>query len=210
MMKGKVGLAAAGAAALLVACQLGVWMGSPDDPAVVVIGDSLIFQAEGNYGFDDQRHLAQALVDAGYQAHVTGFIGWTMPGGYTDLWPSVPSPPEPDVLVIALGTNDSHDGQIPLAESQAALQAWLAEAASVPCVVLIEVNENAVAWGLHESGPPYNDMLAQEALAHPQAFTVPWSPDPALMDPEQIHFAGEAGRAAYRQAILDGVARCRI
>jgi lysophospholipase L1-like esterase len=208
-MKTRMILALGGAAALLVACQLGVWMGDPADPAVVVIGDSLIFQAEGNYGLEDgQRALAQALVDAGYQAHVTGFIGETLPAGYRDLWPSVPSPPAPDVLVIALGTNDSHDGAVPLADSRAALSAWLTEAAAVPCVVLVEVNEAATDWQLDVYGPAYNDMLADEALSHPRAFTVPWAPDPALMDSAQIHFAGEQGRAAYRQIILDGVARC--
>ena len=78
------GLATLAATAVLVvgaaaACQLGTWMGE-DGPAVAVIGDSLVDQAEGNLGtVTGQRLLADEL--ASFQLKWEGCSSHSTPDG---------------------------------------------------------------------------------------------------------------------------------
>lgn len=200
----------AGCLVLATACQSGVWMGDPDATSVSVMGDSLVWQAEGNASLDDpqQRLLAEELVASGYRAHVSGWIGETIAAGHVDLWPLVASEPGLDIVVIALGTNDA-GREYPLADSRAALQTWLADAAHVGCVALVGVNEQATGWGLDVSGPPFNAMLAEEAALAPNAIFVPWEPDLDIHGHDgDVHFSTDAARAQYRATLHAAADQC--
>jgi lysophospholipase L1-like esterase len=195
---------------LVSACQTGTWFGAAGDPKVAVIGDSLLYHAEGNYNSPAPRHLlSDELVAHGYQAHVSAYVGESVQAGRAQLWPLVASEPDLDTLVIALGTNDSHDGAVPRATSRAEIAAWLADAADVRCVALIGINVQAWAWHLDTYGPPFNQMLQEEAARHPNAIYVPWEPDLAIHGTTgDVHMPTEAGQAQYRATVLDAVDRC--
>src|SRR5687768_4495738 len=78
---------------VLAGCQEGIWQGPCGAPAVVVMGDSLVFHADGVTRKKPQRVLADRLVTEGYRSYVTGYIGTTIPHTYAALWPKVPNPP---------------------------------------------------------------------------------------------------------------------
>jgi lysophospholipase L1-like esterase len=191
----------------VTSCQTGRWTGTGEH-SVSVIGDSLVYQAEGNVGVKDQRVLADELAASGYRAHVSGWIGETIATGYVDLWPEVAHDPELDVLVIALGTNDV-GRDIPLEESRAALRQWLAETGAVGCVALVGVNEAAFGWELDVYGPAFNAMLAEEAAALPNGLFVPWVPDLDIHGYHgDVHFETPEAQAQYRATLHDAVDRC--
>lgn len=205
-----IALVVAAGAVLATACQSGVWMGNATATSVSVMGDSLIYQAEGNYQSTDppQRLLADELVAAGYRAHVSGWIGETIQAGHDDLWPIVENEPGLDIVVIALGTNDVNRS-IPLEDSRASLDAWLTETDGVGCVALIGLNESAYAWSLDIYGPAFNQMLAEEADLHPNAIFVPWVPDLDIHGHDgDVHFKTAAAAAQYRTAIHGAVDSC--
>lgn len=197
------------AAATTAGCQDGVWMGDPSAREVSVIGDSLIFQAEGNEGLgDSERLLADELVARGDRAHVAGWIGFTLQQGHDALWPKVASDPDLEVLVIALGTNDIAN-DVPLETSRAQLRQWLVEAAAVDCVALIGLNVQAFAWRLDIFGPAFNQMLLEEAARHPNATYVEWHPDLAIHGTDgDVHFHSPEARAQYRETIHLAVDGC--
>ena len=181
-------------------------MGPVDAPSVSVIGDSLVYQAEGSDSSGaPTRKLADELVVAGYRAHVSGWIGETLDAGHEQLWPAVAAEPDLDVLVIALGTNDINQ-DIPLETSRVALRRWLAETDYVGCVVLVGVNELAYAWELDVHGPAFNAMLSEEAAARPNAIFVRFDPivDPDTYDGD-VHFPTEDRQAEYRSTIRGAV-----
>jgi hypothetical protein len=197
-------------ALLATACVTGSWTGDADATSVSVIGDSLVWQAEGNVVLTEpqQQVLTHELAASGYRAHVSGWIGETIPKGYAELWPIVATEPGLDIVVIALGTNDA-TGDAPLSESRAALQTWLADAVDVGCVALVGVNEHATAWGLDIDGPPFNAMLAEEAALAPNAIFVPWEPDLDIHghhgDP---HLETPEAQAQYRATLHDAADQC--
>lgn len=187
--------------ALLIGC------GGNDEPGhVVVLGDSLVFQADGNRAPDDaNRLLVTALEEEGSTVEGGGLIGLSVPAAYESLWPTIEEQ-APDVLVVALGTNDSRDGAIPLETSRQALTVWLEEVPS-SCVVLVGVNEGTSTWGLDVYGPPFNAMLEDVAADHPDVRVVQWDPDPAMLGQDGVHLT-EVGRVAYRRLIVDAAESC--
>ena len=208
------GLATLAATAVLVvgaaaACQLGTWMGE-DGPAVAVIGDSLVYQAEGNLGtVTGQRLLADELVASGYRAHVSGVIGETTQLAHERLWPKVADDPNLDTLVIALGNNDVYE-DIPLESSRATLRQWLVEAADVRCVALVGLNVAATEWRMDQFGPAFNQMLVEEAARHPQARYVEWAPDLDIHGlTGDVHLPTAEAAAQYRSTLLGAVDGCR-
>lgn len=163
---------------------------------VVVVGDSLTEQA------DEDGRLIQTLEGAGYEAEGGGVSGLDFAGGY-ERWREL-SDRDVDVLVVALGTNDAEDDGPERVRS--VLTPWLEEAQAA-CVVLVGVNETTEAWELDVRGPAINAVLADVAAGRGDAHVQRWAPASNLLTDDGIHLT-DAGRAAYRRVILEGVLRC--
>ena len=171
-----------------------------DSRTVEVVGDSLTFQA--NEGDEGQDELLAALEGEGFDASGGGIPGMTVESAHQTMW----SKGSPDVLVLALGTNDMGNGQVPLDAVRSTLSQWLQEV-SGSCVVLVGVNETTEAWQLHEHAPPYNQMLRELAAEHGDGHVVDWAPAPGMISEDGIHLT-EEGREAYRELIVGGAQRC--
>lgn len=202
------------AAALLSSCATGTWTGDVADPAVVVLGDSLVFESEQATIFTSETWITDDLVAAGTRAWVTGWTGLRFERAYPDLWDApFRDGVVPDVLVIAVGTNDmrvdAESGLPPTTpeEVRPILAAWLAEVPDA-CVRVVGVAESISGWGLDVTGPAFNAMLAEEVALHADAAYVPWAPDPAWTGGGAEPHMTMAGRDAYRAMIVAQVADC--
>lgn len=203
------------AAALLVvsSCATGEWTGDPQAASVVVLGDSLVFQSEQSLN-GTETWITDDLVANGLYGWVTGHTGLKVADAYPAVW-NTPSRQGliPDVLVIALGTNDMHvddaTGQPPTTPEAARplLRAWMAE---VPagCVKLIGPAESITGWGLDVTAPAWNVMLAEEAALHANATYVPWDPLLAWTENGANPHMTQAGRDAYRALIVAEALDC--
>lgn len=166
--------------------------------SVEVVGDSLTYQADD----DGEGTLLRALEDEGYDASGGGVPGMTVEEAHQTMW----SEGSPDILVIALGTNDMGNGRFPVGAVRSMLSQWLQEVPDT-CVVFVGVNERTASLGLHEHAPPYNEMLRQLAAEHGEGHMVDWTPEPGMISEDGVHLT-DAGRDAYRGLIVDGVGRC--
>jgi hypothetical protein len=189
--------------------RAGTWMGDAAAPSVAVIGDSIVYQAEGNDGpVPTSRLLAEALVASGYRAYVSSWVGTTIGQAHDQVWPTVAREPELDILVVALGTNDIKKG-VALAESRSVLDRWLAEAPHARCVALVGVNEHAFAWGLDVEGPPFNAMLQDLAGSRTDTVYVPWDPDLDIHGRDgDVHLKTPAAQAQYRTTLQCAADSC--
>jgi lysophospholipase L1-like esterase len=175
---------------------------------VGVVGDSLTWRAETGGGFvrPTPHYLTDELVGAGDDASVFGFVGFNT-DALDDLtdWPS----PGPDIVVVALGTNDAHNRFVPVDRYTTNLTTFLDRTPSA-CSVLVTVIESP-AWGLDVTAPAYNQSLRDLAATRPATVVVDWTSvaaaHPEYFVEDQIH-TNEAGQAAYRALMLDGVAQC--
>lgn len=198
----------------LASCATGTWTGDPGDPHVAVVGDSLIAFSENGSLTGTETLITDDLVAAGTRAWVTGWTGAGFAWAYEDLW-NLPAREgvTPDVLVLALGTNDMHippGGTEPLTSVEAVrpvVAAWLAEVPNA-CVRLIGPAESITGWGLDVTAPPFNAMLAEEAALHADAEYVAWNPDPAWTENGANPHVTPAGRAAYRALIVAEALAC--
>lgn len=199
---------------LLSTCKTGEWTGDEAAESVVVIGDSLVFWTEQATLHTSETWLTDDLVAAGHYAYVTGWIGLDVDLAYPVVWNHASRQGIiPDVLVIALGTNDMHvdavTGAPPTTPELAApvLDAWLAEVPDA-CVRLIGVAESITGWGLDVTAPGWNAMLGAAAASHADGAFVPWEPLPEWtqngVDP---HLTTE-GEDAYRALLVDAAASC--
>jgi len=201
----------------LAGCQLPgsipsgwTWVTTMTDPSarVAVVGDSLTWQAEhGSSSTTDpyyQRHyLIDALDAQGWAARVAAKSGATTTS--LSMWGQWASPP--DVIVMALGTNDNYYS-MPMTTSVTNIRTYLGRWPNA-CVVYVGVVPS-VPRGIADTAPAWNDWLASEAAARGGVF-VDWAgistghPDWFMSD--LLHHTA-AGQQAYRQAITDGIQRC--
>lgn len=177
----------------------------PTAPHVAVVGDSLAWQAEhGSSSTSDpyyQRHyLTDALGAEGWYSRIAARSGAT-----TDslrLWSQWAS--APDVIVMALGTNDNYYS-VPPATSLARIRTYLARWPAAR-VVYVGVAPS-VPRGIADTAPAWNELLRQEAARTGGVF-LDWAaisaghPDWFVAD--QLHHT-PAGQAAYRAAIAAAV-----
>ncbi len=200
-----------GAALLLGACQFNPtpWRPSstPNGHDVGVVGDSLTWGAETGGGFPNPApaRLRDALDAAGYGSSV-----YSLTGFHTDLLVDVTSWPQtPDIVVVALGTNDAHNQAVPLARYLTNIRTFL-DRTPAACDVLVNINP-ATTWGLDVTAPDYNDGLEGLGAERADAVVVDWA-SIALAHPEYLSSDGvhgnAEGQAAYRQAIVGGVDAC--
>src|SRR5689334_21833908 len=133
---------------------------------VAVIGDSITVEAQEGVTFDTTKHvLTDDLTSHGYGASVDAVVGADTNDLFKAPFTDAPFPaPGPDILVMALGTNDAHppvvngtfvgtDPRVPLAQSQSNLETYLASSPAT-CVVLVNVYTNVPSWSLDVNGPP--------------------------------------------------------
>lgn len=174
---------------------------------VGIVGDSLTWGAETGGGFPDPApaRLRDALDAAGYGSSIYSLIGFN-----TDLLADVTAWPQtPDIVVVALGTNDSHNQSVPLDRYVTNIRTFL-DRTPEACTVLVNINP-APAWDLDVTAPAYNAALEGLAAERPDAVVVDWA-STAVAHPEYLSSDGvhgnEEGQAAYRQAIVGGVDAC--
>lgn len=177
---------------------------------VGVVGDSLVYQAE--HGSDPdlyyQRHyLTDQLTAAGWFTRIAAASGRT-----TDalrMWGQWATPPE--VIVMALGTNDNYYS-IPPATSVNNIRTYLARWPNA-CTVYVGVVPS-VPRGIDDTAPAWNVWLEAEAVRTGGVY-VDWpaisAPHPEWFVADQLHQTPgpTGGQAAYRNAITEGVQRCQ-
>jgi lysophospholipase L1-like esterase len=177
------------------------WTGD-SGPTVVVLGDSITHMAR------DALH--QAL--AGYQVRIAAGVGEGWSGGpisdgegvhvmadiaeaYAEL--------DPDIAVLALGTNDALQPGLTLDAALASMRSIVEDFAGA-CVVGVEVNTAATAAGFDpDEARAINDALVQLADETVDIEQVAASG----FEPDGIHPRPDA-TPAYAQLVADAVGRC--
>jgi hypothetical protein len=213
---------------LVTSCRIGVATGDPEDPVAVVLGDSLVYNAEGNDGaaVTDSWLLTDALAADGWYSYVSGWIGASIQFTHDHLWHQSTREAlgPPDALVLAVGTNDmgangTEAPAVPLETARSQYEALLAEVPAGTCVRMVGVAENVAGnWRLDLWGPPYNQMLMEVAAeaTHLEAEYVAWEPELAWLpgwtegqefgtDPHTL----PAGDVAYRELLIAAADSCR-
>jgi hypothetical protein len=175
-----------------------------------VIGDSLTVSTQNGTTLDGPTGtLTDDLTAQGFPTSISSIIGATT----NDLNNVSPFPtPGPTILVIALGTNDSNNGSVPLATSQSNLQNYLA-ASPAQCVYLVNINTLTVSWGLPTYGPPYNAMMQSLANnSNGRIDVADWTSEvdanPSYLDTSGGPHLSDAGIVAYRALLEGSVADC--
>lgn len=204
-------------ALVLSACEPEPYAGPVDGPRLAIVGDSLIDQSR------DQ--MSQTFIGEGWYTSVTGR------GGYTsrDHWSTQRRVMEtgPDVVVLALGTNDFR-------EIVTGLQTWDGFRASVresigitraaPCLVWVGVTQTYGFFGgpaignLDQLGWIVNVIIQQELAASGRpsgtTFYADWAETSRgqsefFLGPGDVHL-NDTGDAAYARLIDSAVDRCPI
>lgn len=151
--------------------------GPESAPLAVVVGDSLIVGAETegdgalqyNFGTIGSGFLTNDLHDNGYRTSVAGTVGSkTSSLNNWSAWSSTP-----DIVVIALGTNDMRDSSTSVSTAANNVTAFLNRYPTSQ-VVFVGIAETTT-WGLNKSGPAWNSWLKSEALRRGGTF-VDWAP----------------------------------
>ena len=86
------------------------WLGPAAGPQLVVLGDSITWQAQGNYDLEtDKFHLlSDDLAADGWRVSVSSMIGANLTDA-SDTWDALGNKSPTDSVIIALGTNDLKD-----------------------------------------------------------------------------------------------------
>lgn len=130
-----------------VACDAGEgsWVGPHDaagpGPRLALIGDSLVDCC-------DEAYVETPLP----QAHPFALwsIGSTKLGGSANPW-LVKLSPRPDVVIVAMGTNNAKDG-VWGADDDAAIVATIAAIPEATCVVLVNLGHAPTATAAYQAG----------------------------------------------------------
>jgi hypothetical protein len=185
---------------LATACSPSAWQGAETDPTVAVIGDSLVYQADGDSlghsGIVYEGDLIDELDAAGWRTSIFGLPGAKLSRQLASMAAALDE--EPDVLVVALGTNDWN-----VEAGLEALDEFL-DSTPVDCVALVGVAE-VPAYDLDERGPVLNAAFAAYGNY------TPWAPaDGWLVNPRTDPHLTTAGRAGYREVILEAAETCAV
>jgi lysophospholipase L1-like esterase len=177
--------------------------GGDDALRVIVIGDSIVDGA--------RAELHRALTD--YRVAVAGAIGEGWAGGLrsdelgidvvatlTDLYAGM----DPDVVVLALGTNDAWKPELHVTESVPVLRS-VAERFEGTCIVGVEVYEGITAEGFDPAeARAINDALAE--VAH-VLVDISGVAETSAFEPDHIHPLPD-GNGGYAALVADGVDQC--
>ena len=201
-------------AGLVAACEPDPYQGNPNGPRIAVVGDSLISAIRDTY--------AESLGARGWNASVTG------KGGYTsrDHWDTeeriMRTPP--DVVVIALGTNDVrevNEGLQTYDGFRESVRHSLGIVREARCVVWVGINEVSGYYGpglgnLAEFGWVINVIIQQELARSGRApGSVQYADWAAASRNHLEYFVGPGdvhhspvGARAYRATMDAAIARC--
>lgn len=168
-----------------------------DDPEArikaVVVGDSLSFQAS--------PEIQEAAADAGIDIEVDAVPGSSVAQRVADV--TAAAARRPDVLVVALGTNDVYYA---IPGPRAAVRRVLAAARPAGCVVWVLVGEV-----LGRSAAPFNRLVMSAAASDDTVDVLRWdrtsAGHDAWIDSDGIHHS-VSGRSAFAAAIADGIRSC--
>ncbi len=183
----------------LTAC-LPPFVGAPDAPKAVVVGDSLVFQA-GYSGDIDRTFTSRA-----WQVSVAATIG----GNIAIVAPSVidAALALPQVVVVDTATSDVNAARIASdanrprarAEIRDAMVQALDRLRSVPCVVVVTANERGITPGFAPEAEAYDAWLVPTVQGYPNATWIDWTAwstgHPEWFDPEDGVHLTDAGKAA--------------
>lgn len=184
------------------------WTGPSNGLRVGFYGDSITQLSETGGGTDqgpDRPHmLTEAMVAAGFQSSYSALIGADTADLTNITYP--PGSPAPQVVVIALGTNDLHDGYAS-PESVLSDIATFIDRMKPECAIVVNVAE-IPTWGLSTYAPPYNSLLNDLAASRPDVVVADWNSqvqaDPTLLELDNVH-PDLAGKAAYRSLFVESV-----
>ncbi|MCD9622804.1 SGNH/GDSL hydrolase family protein [Rhabdothermincola salaria] len=201
------------AVGVLAACEPEPYVGHPTAPKMAVVGDSLTL--------DIEDAAIDRFTDDGWAVSVTAFGGYTLRDHQDTLQRAVGTGPE--VLVVALGSNDIREfaiGHQDLGGYRDLVRATLATARDVPCVVWVGVNTTSGYWGPGGDhvvyGPWVNLMTSVEITASGRApgrtFLADWASRSAgrhdyFVAPGDVHHTSRGSRA-FLDLIADTVAQC--
>lgn len=193
------------------------WVGPAGAPTVAVVGDSLTWQAEhGSSSTTDPYYQRHALTDqlnaAGFRTRIAARSGEDT--RVLRLWGGWHT--APDVIVMALGTNDRRwtadlrdPWPLPLHISQPDVVNYLKHWPNA-CVVYVGVVEAPNRWLHNVYGPYWNWWLRQRAAATGGVFVNWWGEvqaHPEYLGPDVLHHTA-VGQTAYGRAITDAAASC--
>lgn len=212
-MKSKVISALVISAALMLiatGCLSGpsVWKGPSGGLRVGFYGDSMTQKAETGGGADQgpsaPHMLTDAMIAAGFQSTYSALLGAKSPDLTAITYPT--GTPGPQVVVIALGTNDLHDGY---ANPQTLISNIVAFINRIKPECAIIVNVEAIpVWGLSTYAPPYNQLLDKLAASRPDIAIADWNSEvqanPSYLGVDNVHEVGD-GLAAYRDLFVNSV-----
>jgi hypothetical protein len=183
-----------------------------------VVGDSLTYQAEHGTAPDPSyatHILTDELNTAGYATRVAARSGADTRS--LRMWAGWQTPP--DIVVMALGTNDRRWAPVPgMVPTGFPFQLHISQPNVVnylnhwpnTCMVLVGVTERPNKWRHDVYGPYWNRWLRYYAGLRGGVF-VDWAGisagHPEWFVADQLHHTA-AGQAAYRAAITKGVESC--
>lgn|GEM_PF-5332789 len=201
--------------------------GAPDAPLVLMVGDSITQFS--------RAELAATFTGRGWPSATVGHSGTTVAENRGRIKGAVAQ--SPDVLVVALGTNDALQAASPvdrrspgdrqdlLEESIDQIDAALDDAESVPCVVWADVNDWTSTPLLRTTGAgeTINQALRRQAEGRPKVHVASYADtfrpaaEPAAsflaanFDPEGLHPVSPAARLRFAALVADTVASaCKI
>lgn len=179
------------------------WYGT--GPKVAILGDSLTVQA--------RPHLRE-LAGGSYALKIGALYGEGVSGGALSI--NLPEPimpavidqyaeDPPDVVVLALGTNDVWQRQIGLASFE---REWHSATRSFPdaCIVGVTATETDEAW-MYD---PDEARQINRVIRRTVDVVVDWSSrgsSDRYTDTDHIHLTAE-GRAHFAELVMAGVDRC--
>lgn len=211
-MKGKIALSVATAILIFVTTGClstpSAWTGPADGLRVGFYGDSITQMSETgggtSQGPDVPHQLTDAMVAAGFQSSYSAMVGAQSADLTNITYPD--GTPGPQVVVVALGTNDLHDGNASPETVISNIVTFL-DRMKAECSIIVNVEEISV-WGLSTYAAPYNALLDDLAASRPDVVVADWNSqvqaDPTLLKPDNVHPSLE-GQVAYRDLIVDSV-----
>lgn len=151
------------------------FVGPPDAPKAVVMGDSLIFQA----GFSGD--IERTFVSRNWQVSIAGAIAGNTQMEMPNIVDAAIKAPRAVVLNHATSDVNATMASLPVnkASSRAAIKAAVTTAldtlSSIQCVVVVTANEGSSVAGFAAEARTYNSWLVPLVQSHPNATWLDWT-----------------------------------
>lgn len=192
--------------------------GQGEQPTSVrFIGDSLTFSANGQ---KLNENLPELLIEQAHQYNLATDVQAMIGAKTEDLVTAVPTLEQTtEKTVIALGTNDRHDGYdrqgneltpVPTEKAVGNIITYIDSTGS-NCYALVGIAETE-PWQLNVTGPEYNDRLKNYAEETEGVMYFDWAAEveanPGNVVPSDgVHFTDD-GRGNYRLFLINAALNC--